>query len=210
MVLPQWRKRCPAGWGFRVKGVVGRAGRCPVRMGLGKSALQASLRCRFPEALARISGSVPQISLLSQTAAIARSSRIYWVFISGSRVSGFSRKAFLKPLMDTYGASSMEEAMPCGLGFSSDGICGTELDFVQCAWARENRPGKRACDTAFPKDMPASADPSLKSLWCPKLRPLPAVQESIEFLSVVPAPAVSLLPSIFSATGRNFGFFTQL
>jgi len=49
----------------------------------------------FPDAHARISGAVPQISLLSQTAAIARSSRIYWVFISGSRASGFGGKAFL-------------------------------------------------------------------------------------------------------------------
>jgi len=66
-------------------------------MGSGKSALQASLRCRFPEAHARISGAVPQISLLSQTAAIARSSRIYWVFISGSRASGiFVAKYFFR------------------------------------------------------------------------------------------------------------------
>ena len=84
----------PCGLGFHVGDLWDRAGLCPARMGSWKSALQASLRGRFPEAHARISGSVPQISLLSQTAAIARSSRIYWVFISGSRASGFGGKAF--------------------------------------------------------------------------------------------------------------------
>jgi len=94
MVLPQRRKRCPAGWDFEWENLRDGLDFVQRVWAWEQAALQASLRCRFPEAHARISGAVPQISLLSQTAAIARSSRIYWVFISGSRASGFGGKAF--------------------------------------------------------------------------------------------------------------------
>ena len=95
--------------------------------------------------------------------------------------------------------------MPCGLGFHV-GDLRDGLDVVQCAWAWENRPCKGACDAAFPEHMPASAAPSLKSLCCPKLRPLPAVQESIGFLSVVPAPAASVEKHFLTTNGHLWCF----
>jgi len=91
---------------------------------------------------------------VSQTAAIARSSRIYWVFISGSRVSGFGGKAFFKPLMDTYGASSMEEAMPCGLGFSSEGSCGTGWTLSSAHGLREIGPASELAMPLFGSTCP--------------------------------------------------------